>query len=75
MSKVYKFKKYNTISQWGLDLKGGVTTGDDKHAPEGHFHFDKKYDGWRKHLKDDIDFSSMVSQKSKKSIKYFGKKV
>lgn len=75
VSKVYKFKKYSTISQWGIDLKGGVSASDDDSPADKNFHFDKKYEGRRKHLKDDIDFSSMIHQQTKKPIKYFGKKV
>lgn len=76
MGKVYKFKKYSTITQWGLDLKGGVTTADDDTTTTGtHFHFDKKYEGWRNHLKEDINFSSMKNQQTGKDIRYFGKKI
>lgn len=48
----------------------------DDGTPEGgeHFHFDKKYESRRKHLKDDIDFPAMKNQKTGKDIKYFGKK-
>lgn len=52
-----------------------MSAADDNHAPDSHFHFDKKYEGRWKHLKDDIDFSSMIHQQTKKPIKYFGKKV
>lgn len=58
-----------------MDLKGGVSTSDDgPQSGEEHFHFDKKYEGRWKHLKDDIDFPSMKNQRTKKDIKYFGKK-
>lgn len=57
-----------------MDLKGSIEASDNE-SSDARFQFDKKYEGWVKHVKDDIDFSSMVHQKTKKPIKYFGKKV
>ena len=43
LGKVYKFKKYGSVAEWGIDLKGGVSTADESQEGD-HFHFDKKYE-------------------------------
>lgn len=75
LSKVYKFRKYNSVADFGLALKGGFSTSESEHADAStHFHFDKKYEGRWKHLKDDINFASMKHQRTGEDIRYFGKK-